>query len=52
MTVARLIRRPSAFLPLVLSLAALALVIGFVLTHDAFRSPTKAPRSASSSCSS
>jgi hypothetical protein len=39
MTVAALLRHPSAFLPLVMSLGALAMVVWFVAVHGVVRQP-------------
>jgi hypothetical protein len=39
MTVAAVLRHPSAFLPLVMSLGALAMVVWFVAAHGVVRQP-------------
>jgi hypothetical protein len=39
MTVAAMLRHPSAFLPLVMSLVALAMVVWFVAAHGVVRQP-------------
>jgi hypothetical protein len=39
MTVAAMLRRPSAFLPLVMSLGAMVMVVWFVAAHGVVRQP-------------